>query len=136
MKDIAYTRADDAASAIDVMVHTSGARYLGGGTNLVDLMRERIEQPDTLLDVSRLPQQILECPDGSLLVDAAVKNATLAGNHAVRERFPFVSQAILAGASGQIRNMATVGGNLLQRTRCRYFCDDAARCNKRHPGTG
>jgi xanthine dehydrogenase YagS FAD-binding subunit len=113
-----------------------GARYLGGGTNLVDLMRETIEAPELLVDVTGLFCDIEDCSDGRLKIGAGVKNTTLAADRRVRERFPLVTEAILAGASAQIRNMATVGGNLLQRTRCAYFYDDAARCNKREAGAG
>ena len=115
---------------------TAGAKYLGGGTNLVDLMRETVEQPDALVDVTGLSSDIEVRDDGSLLIGAAAKNTAVAAHRAVRTRFPMLARAILAGASGQIRNMATVGGNILQRTRCTYFYDDAGRCNKRTPGTG
>jgi xanthine dehydrogenase YagS FAD-binding subunit len=114
-----------------------GAKYLGGGTNLVDLMRETIERPHTLVDVTGLSSSVAELPDGSLLIGAAVRNTAVAEHRAVRARFPLLARAILAGASAQIRNMATVGGNILQRTRCTYFYDDDwARCNKRSPGQG
>ena len=106
------------------------------GTNLVDLMRETIEQPNTLVDVSRLSREITIRSDGSMLIGAAVTNTALAADRSVRTLYPMLTRAILAGASGQIRNMATVGGNILQRTRCAYFYDDAARCNKRLPGAG
>ena len=136
MKDFAYARADNAAAAIDLVSRTPGAKYLGGGTNLVDLMREGIEQPDALVDVTHLSHRIEELSDGGIRIGAAAKNAEVANHRLVRERFPFLSQAIVFGASGQIRNAATVGGNLMQRTRCYYFYDDAARCNKRRPGAG
>ena len=113
-----------------------GAKYLGGGTNLVDLMRETIERPDVLVDVSGLAGEITDDDAGGLIIGAGVKNTAVAADRRVRERFPFLAQAILSGASGQIRNMATVGGNIMQRTRCLYFFDDAARCNKREPGAG
>jgi xanthine dehydrogenase YagS FAD-binding subunit len=110
---------------------------LGGGTNLVDLMRQHIEEPRSLIDVSRLAASIEETPGGGLLIDAFVRNATLAADLRVRMRYPVLARALLAGASAQIRNMATVGGNLLQRTRCAYFYDvSGARCNKREPGSG
>src|ERR1700732_1609987 len=100
-------------------------------------MRERIEQPDALIDVTRLSSSgITELPDGGLSIAAAVRNSAVANHHLVRERYPLLSQAILFGASGQIRNMATTGGNLMQRTRCYYFYDEASRCNKRTPGAG
>jgi xanthine dehydrogenase YagS FAD-binding subunit len=112
------------------------AKYLGGGTNLVDLMRENIECPETLVDVTGFSCEIRNTEDGGLLIDAGTKNTALASHRTVRERYPVLAQAILAGASAQIRNMATVGGNLMQRTRCYYFYDDAARCNKRERGKG
>ena len=136
MKNFSYQRADDVPSALALLSLTSGGKYLGGGTNLVDLMREDIERPDALVDVTGLSGEITELPDGGLHLGAGVKNTAVAEHRLVRERFPVLAQAILYGASGQIRNMATVGGNLMQRTRCTYFYDDAARCNKREPGTG
>lgn len=136
MNPFQYARADDAADALRRGA-ISGAAYLGGGTNLVDLMRETIARPDQLIDVTGLPATIAETDDGGLLIDAAVRNTALAEHSAVRKRYPVLSRAILAGASAQIRNMATVGGNLLQRTRCTYFYDaEGARCNKRTPGSG
>lgn len=131
-----YAVAKDAQSAIDFAEHGPDARFLGGGTNLVDLMRETIERPKTVIDVTGLSNSITVQPDESLLVGAAVKNTALAESRVVRERYPMLARAILAGASAQIRNMATVGGNLLQRTRCYYFYDQAARCNKRELGAG
>jgi xanthine dehydrogenase YagS FAD-binding subunit len=131
-----YARAGSAANAIARASHMPDARYLGGGTNLVDLMRETIERPRYLIDVTGLSRDIVEQADGSVLIGAAAKNTALAENRLIRERYPVLARAILAGASAQIRNMATVGGNLLQRTRCYYFYDDAARCNKRTPGAG
>ena len=136
MKNFTYQRAENAESAVNLLTQNVGAKFLGGGTNLVDLMRENIEQPDTLVDVTNLSRAVEETESGGIRIGAAVKNTQLANNEIVREKFPVLSQAILFGASGQIRNMATVGGNLLQRTRCYYFYDDAARCNKRSPGSG
>jgi len=136
MNPFTFTRAQD---ALDAVRHgaAAGSRYLGGGTNLVDLMRETVERPAQLVDVSGLSHMIDERPDGSLLVGAAVKNTALAEHRAVRERFPVLARAIASGASGQIRNMATVAGNMLQRTRCSYFYDhEGAHCNKRNPGEG
>jgi xanthine dehydrogenase YagS FAD-binding subunit len=131
-----YARATDTADAVRRGGET-GARYLGAGTNLVDLMRETVERPAALVDVTGLSATIEERTDGGLLIGAATRNTALAEHRAVRERFPVLSRAILAGASAQIRNMATVGGNLLQRTRCTYFYDNAgSRCNKREPGQG
>jgi len=135
MKEFGYERADDAAGAIR-LGGAPQAKYLAGGTNLVDLMRENIEQPDELVDVSHLSREIEDRADGGILLGAGVKNTAVAAHRGVRERFPVLAEAILNGASGQIRNMATVGGNILQRTRCYYFYDDAARCNKRTPGAG
>jgi xanthine dehydrogenase YagS FAD-binding subunit len=137
MKNFAYSRAENVQRAVDLFSQNANAKFLGGGTNLVDLMRENIEQPDALIDVTSMPfNQIEETADGGIKIGAAVKNTAVANNQLVRERYPFLSQAILFGASGQIRNMATVGGNLMQRTRCYYFYDDAANCNKRKPNSG
>ncbi|MCQ8239603.1 FAD binding domain-containing protein [Rhizosaccharibacter radicis] len=135
MNPVSYVRAADAGAAV-AMGAAAGTRYLGGGTNLVDLMRENVEAPSSLVDVCGLSAAIEDTPEGGLLIGGAARNSALAGHPAVRARFPLLSRAILAGASGQIRNMATVGGNILQRTRCTYFYDDAARCNKRAPGAG
>ena len=135
MIPFSYARATDAADALARAA--AGARYLGGGTNLVDLLRETVERPTALVDVSGLPAEIGEMPEGGLRIGAAVRNTALAEHRAVRERYPVLARAILAGASAQIRNMATVGGNLLQRTRCTYFYDtEGSRCNKRAPGEG
>ncbi len=136
MTPFTYSRAEDVPGAIRLAAAHAHARYLGGGTNLVDLMREAIETPAALVDVTALPQSIEAREDGSIVIGAAVKNTAVAANLAVRQRFPMLSRAILAGASGQIRNMATLGGNIMQRTRCLYFYDDAARCNKRSLGAG
>ncbi len=136
MNPFDYARAGDAAEAIRLAGGRADAKYLGGGTNLVDLMREGIEHPTHLIDVSRLSHEIAARDDGSVLLGAAAKNTAVAADPVVRERFPMLTRAIVAGASGQIRNMATVAGNMLQRTRCLYFYDDAARCNKRTPGAG
>ncbi|MGI4730341.1 MAG: FAD binding domain-containing protein [Janthinobacterium lividum] len=135
MTPFSYHRATDTAHAL----HLAGAdaKFLGGGTNLVDLMRETVERPTALIDVTGLSDRIDERDDGGLLIGAGVRNSALAAHRAVRTRYPVLARAILAGASAQIRNMATVGGNLLQRTRCTYFYDnDGARCNKRQPGQG
>ena len=136
MTPFAFARASDVPEAVRLGAQPQ-AKFLGGGTNLVDLMRESVEQPATLVDVTGLSATIEEQSDGSLLIGAGVKNTALAAHPAVRERYPMLSRAIVAGASAQIRNMATAGGNILQRTRCAYFYDtDAARCNKRSPGEG
>lgn len=137
MKNFAYSRAETVEGAVTLLSQSTNSKFLGGGTNLVDLMRENIEQPEALIDVTRLSQrEITELPDGGLSIGAAVRNSAVANHSLVRARYPVLSQAILFGASGQIRNMATTGGNLMQRTRCYYFYDDAARCNKRVPGSG
>ena len=136
MIEFSYARAADAPGAIRLSSAAVHPKYLGGGTNLVDLMRETVERPDALVDVTGLSSGIEERHDGSILIGAAAKNTAVAANRTVRTRFPMLARAILAGASGQIRNMATVGGNILQRTRCIYFYDDAARCNKRAVGAG
>ncbi|WP_018658216.1 FAD binding domain-containing protein [Actinomadura flavalba] len=135
MRSFTYARAATAQDALDAC--TGETRYLGGGTNLVDLMRLGVETPGKLVDVTRLPHDAIEHrPDGGVLIGAAVRNSDLAADPGVRERFPVLSEALLAGASGQIRNQATVGGNLLQRTRCAYFQDVSKPCNKRAPGSG
>jgi xanthine dehydrogenase YagS FAD-binding subunit len=136
MNPFTYARATDVAEAVR-RAGQPHAKYLAGGTNLVDLMRETIERPVALIDVTGLPDTIEERTDGSLLIGAAAKNTAVAEHRSVRTRYPVLSRAIVAGASGQIRNMATVGGNLMQRTRCAYFYDpDGSRCNKRRPGDG
>ncbi len=135
MTPFTYSRPTASAAAIRANAQP-GAKYLGGGTNLVDLMREGIERPSSLVDITGLDRSITELPDGSLKVGAATSNTALAADRRVRTRYPMLTRAIVAAASAQIRNMATVGGNLLQRTRCLYFYDDTARCNKRDPGSG
>jgi xanthine dehydrogenase YagS FAD-binding subunit len=136
MNPFTYARAADAGEAVR-LGQVSQTKYLGGGTNLVDLLRENLERPVALVDVTGLPSAIEERSDGSLLIGAAAKNTAVAEHRAVRTSFPMLSRAITAGASAQIRNMATVGGNILQRTRCLYFYDhDGSRCNKRSPGEG
>ena len=136
MTPFTYARAHDVAEALRLGGGRT-AKYLGGGTNLVDLMRETIERPACLVDVSGLASTIQERPDGSWLIGAAAKNTAVAEHPVIRERYPVLARAIIAGASAQIRNMATVGGNLMQRTRCTYFYDDeGSRCNKRESGQG
>ena len=136
MMPFTYTRARDAAEAVRLGAENI-AKYLGGGTNLVDLLREAIEHPHSLIDVTGLSDAIEEREDGSLLIGAATRNTAVASHRAVRSHYPVLSRALVAGASAQIRNMATVGGNILQRTRCAYFYDhDGSRCNKRTPGEG
>jgi xanthine dehydrogenase YagS FAD-binding subunit len=137
MRAFTYSRADDVETALRLVATNGRAKFLGGGTNLVDLMREDIEQPEHLVDVTGLPfARVDERPDGSIRIGALVRNSHLAAHRLIRERYPVLAQAIVMGASGQIRNMATTGGNLMQRTRCVYFYDGAARCNKREPGSG
>ncbi len=136
MNSFSYARALDVEDAVR-QGRITGAKYLGGGTNLVDLMRETLERPSALVDVTGLSSDISEREDGSLWIGAAARNTAVAEHGAVQKRYPLLARAILAGASGQIRNMATVGGNLLQRTRCTYFYDDdGSRCNKRTQGEG
>lgn len=136
MKRFDYLRpvsVDDAIAA-----HKPGAAYLGGGTNLLDLMKIGVLQPDTLIDLGRIAEldAIEMLPDGGARIGALVKNSDLAYDRAFAAAFPMVAEAILAGASGQLRNAATVGGNLMQKTRCAYFQDPHSPCNRREPGTG
>ena len=136
MKPFDYARADSIGTATrDGAV--PGARFIAGGTNLLDLMKLQVETPDTLVDISRLDLgEIEEREDGGLTIGALVPNSHLAADARVIERYPVLSRALLAGASGQLRNKASTGGNLLQRTRCYYFYDPATPCNKRDPGSG
>src|SRR6185312_14691403 len=136
MRAFTYERAADARSAV-AAVSRPGAKFISGGTNLLDLMKLEIEQPTHLVDISRLPfKKIEELPDGGLRIGAQAANSDTAADSRVRSRYPVLSEALLAGASGQLRNKASIGGNLLQRTRCPYFYDTAAGCNKRQPGSG
>lgn len=136
MTPFTFARAADADEAIR-LASAPDTKFLGGGTNLVDLMRETVERPRGLVDVTGLSDGVEETAGGGLLINAAATNSALAGHLAVRTRYPMLARAILAGASAQIRNMATVGGNLLQRTRCTYFYDtEGSRCNKHQPGQG
>ena len=136
MKTFTYERAGDPAAAARAAAQP-GAKVIAGGTNLIDLMKLEIETPTHLVDVSRLPLAGIEAtPEGGLRIGAMATNAQLASHPDVRARYPVVAQAVLAGASGQLRNKASVGGNLLQRTRCGYFYDPAKPCNKRQPGAG
>ncbi|MEU3731722.1 xanthine dehydrogenase family protein subunit M [Streptomyces sp. NPDC033538] len=137
MREFGYQRADDVSGAVALLAADPDARFLGGGTNLVDLMKTGVERPARLVDVRELPLDGIEpTADGGLRVGATVTNSDLAAHPEVRRRYPALAQAVLAGASGQLRNMATVGGNLLQRTRCGYFTDVSKPCNKRVPGSG
>jgi xanthine dehydrogenase YagS FAD-binding subunit len=136
MRTFTYERATDAQGALAAMSRP-GAKFISGGTNLLDLMKLEIEQPSHLVDISRLPlADIEELPDGGLRLGAQATNSTAAADPRVRTRYPVLTQALVSGASGQLRNMASVGGNLLQRTRCPYFYYSAAGCNKRDPGSG
>ncbi len=137
MRAFTYERASDAAGAVRSAASTPGARFIAGGTNLLDLMKLEIEQPSHLIDVSRLPMaDILDAASGGLSIGAAASNTAVASNPLVRARYPLLSEAIVAGGSPQLRNKATVAGNLLQRTRCAYFYDTSKPCNKRQPGSG
>jgi xanthine dehydrogenase YagS FAD-binding subunit len=132
-----YERATDASSAVARVSARPTAAFLGGGTNLIDHMRLGVARPELLVDVTRLPfSRIEKLPGGGMRVGAGVRNSDLAADRTIRERYPVLSQALLAGASGQLRNLATTGGNLLQRTRCAYFQDLTVPCNKREPGSG
>ena len=137
MQPLTYSAVTDLADATRLAAGDVGARYLAGGTTLVDLMKLHVEQPTRLIDINTLPlADVTELPDGTVRVGAMVRNSDLAHHPIIRARYPVLSQALLAGASGQLRNMATTGGNLLQRTRCVYFRDTAMPCNKREPGSG
>jgi xanthine dehydrogenase YagS FAD-binding subunit len=137
MQPFSYVAAENATEALRAAGAERRTRYLAGGTTLIDLMKLDVEQPTQLVDITALPlAEVIELPNGGLRVGAMVRNSDLAHNESVRRRYPMLSQALLAGASGQLRNMATTGGNLLQRTRCPYFRDTAMPCNKREPGSG
>src|SRR4051794_7955118 len=137
MREFRYERAADPAGAVALLTAAPDGAFLGGGTNLVDLMKLGVATPDLLVDVRQLTSaEVTELPDGGLRIGAAVPNADLAADRRVRDRYPVLAQALLAGASGQLRNRATTGGNLLQRTRCGYFTDVTKPCNKRSPGSG
>jgi xanthine dehydrogenase YagS FAD-binding subunit len=132
-----YARAGNVADAVRQISASPGAKFIAGGTNLVDLMKMDVEQPSKLIDVSKLPLNKVEpTAEGGLLIGALVPNSDLAYHPQIAQRYPVLSSALLAGASQQLRNMASVGGNLLQRTRCAYFYDIATPCNKRAPGSG
>src|ERR1700716_3550130 len=143
MKTFVLTRANDPAQAIATAAQAKTAqqgaeiRFIGGGTTLIDLMKLNVEQPKTLIDINRLPlDKIDTLPDGGLTIGAVVRNSDLAYHPIVRKNYAVLSEALLSGASAQLRNMATTGGNLLQRTRCMYFRATDMPCNKREPGTG
>jgi xanthine dehydrogenase YagS FAD-binding subunit len=137
MINFAYARASDVADAVRQIAADPKAKFIAGGTNLIDLMKEDVERPTRLVDISRLPlNSVEETPEGGLRIGALVPNSDLAYHPLIEARYPLLSSAILAGASQQLRNMASTGGNLLQRTRCFYFYDTATPCNKREPGSG
>jgi len=137
MINFQYARASDVADAVRMIAADPSAKFIAGGTNLIDLMKEHVERPSRLIDISRLPlKTVAETADGGLRIGALVPNSDLADHPLVAQRYPLLASAILAGASQQLRNMASTGGNLLQRTRCAYFYDTAAPCNKREPGSG
>ena len=137
MNPFRYERAADAQAAITALTAAPNGAFLGGGTNLVDHMRLGVRQPDLLVDITHLPFDRIEpLPDGGVRIGALVRNSDLAANRTIRQRYSLLAEAILDGASGQLRNLATTGGNLLQRTRCVYFQDVSKPCNKRAPGSG
>lgn len=137
MNNFSYARASDTSGAIGEILKDGAAKFIAGGTNLIDLMKENVARPSKLIDINRLPLAAIEDKfDGGLRLGALCTNAETAYHAAVERRYPLLSKAILAGASPQLRNMATNGGNLLQRTRCYYFYDTATACNKREPGSG
>jgi xanthine dehydrogenase YagS FAD-binding subunit len=137
MINFQYTRANDVADAVRQIATDPTAKFIAGGTNLIDLMKEEVERPSQLIDISRLPlNSVEETAEGGLRIGALVPNSDLAYHPLVARRYPMLASAVLAGASAQLRNMASTGGNLLQRTRCCYFYDTATPCNKREPGSG
>ncbi len=137
MINFQYSRAGDVSDAVRQIAADPAAKFIAGGTNLLDLMKEYVERPTRLIDISRLPLNTVEqTRDGGLRIGALVPNSDLAWHPEIERRYPLLSSAILAGASAQLRNMASTGGNLLQRTRCYYFYDTATPCNKREPGSG
>jgi xanthine dehydrogenase YagS FAD-binding subunit len=137
MINFQYSRANSPAEALHLIADSPGAKFIAGGTNLVDLMKMDVERPTKLIDISRLPLDKVEnTAVGGLRIGALVRNSDLAYHPLVEQRYPVLSSALLAGASQQLRNMASVGGNMLQRTRCAYFYDVATPCNKREPDSG
>jgi xanthine dehydrogenase YagS FAD-binding subunit len=137
MINFQYARAADVADAVRQIVGDPAAKFIAGGTNLIDLMKEDVERPTRLIDISRLPlKSVEETADGGMRIGALVPNSDLAYHPLIERRYPLLASAILAGASAQLRNMASTGGNLVQRTRCYYFYDTATPCNKRQPGSG
>ncbi|HYO62622.1 MAG TPA: xanthine dehydrogenase family protein subunit M [Pyrinomonadaceae bacterium] len=137
MRPFKYTRASNEGAAVQAAAANPRAKFLAGGTNILDLMKEDVERPNELVDLTRLKlAEIKAAAGGGLSIGALAKNSDTANNPLVRKNYPLLTQAIVAGASAQLRNMATNGGNLLQRTRCQYFYDTAMPCNKREPGSG
>ena len=137
MINFQYARANDVADAVRLIADDPNAKFVAGGTNLIDLMQMDVERPTKVIDITRLPlKQVENTPDGGLRIGALVPNTDLAYHPLVEKRYPVLASAIMAGASQQLRNMASTGGNLLQRTRCHYFYDIATPCNKREPGSG
>jgi xanthine dehydrogenase YagS FAD-binding subunit len=137
MINFQYSRANDVSDAVRQIAADPTAKFIAGGTNLIDLMKEDVERPTRLIDISRLPlKTVEETKDGGVRIGALVPNSDLAWHPLIEKHYPLLSSAILAGASAQLRNMASTGGNLLQRTRCYYFYDTATPCNKREPGSG
>ncbi len=137
MNPFRYERAPDASSAVALLAGAPNGVFLAGGTNLVDHLKLGVRQPDLLVDITHLPYDRIESlPGGGVRIGAMVRNSDLAADRTIRTRYPLLAQALLAGASGQLRNLATTGGNLLQRTRCVYFQDSSKPCNKRVPGSG
>ena len=137
MINFQYARANDVADAVRLITADPSAKFIAGGTNLIDLMKEDVERPTRLIDITRLPlKSVEETADGGWRIGALVPNSDLAYHPLIAARYPMLASAILAGASAQLRNMASTGGNLLQRTRCYYFYDTATPCNKREPGSG
>jgi xanthine dehydrogenase YagS FAD-binding subunit len=137
MNNFGYTRASDVADAVRQIAADPAAKFIAGGTNLIDLMKENVARPSRLIDITHLPlDKIEETRDGGLRIGALVPNSDLAYHPQIAARYPMLGSAILAGASQQLRNMASTGGNLLQRTRCFYFYDTTTPCNKREPGSG
>jgi xanthine dehydrogenase YagS FAD-binding subunit len=136
MRPFKYVRASDAAAAVRAVVANQQAKFLAGGTNLLDLMKEDVERPNELVDLGRLKLAEIKAAAGGVSIGALATNTDTANHPLIRRDYPLLTQAIVAGASGQLRNMATNGGNLMQRTRCQYFYDTAMPCNKREPGSG
>jgi len=137
MINFQYTRANDVADAVRQIAGNPNAKFVAGGTNLIDLMKMDVERPNKVIDITRLPlKQVENTPGGGLRIGALVRNTDVAYHPLVEERYPVLASAVMAGASHQLRNMASTGGNLLQRTRCHYFYDIGTPCNKREPGSG